>query len=328
MLAVGPNGAGKTNLLESLHVGTQGFSPRTRSDAQLIRFGCSAARVTLDGSRRDARLQATVTLSHGRCEARVAERGAAGDGGAASARGRDARLHARPARGRQGRTCRAARVLRPDAGPPAACACAAADRLRGGGRAAKRCVAPRSRRRHVAGRDRAVDCAGGDVRGRARRRADGDTRHPRPRVRGDRRTVRPGRRDARLRRASRLRVAELESRLERDIERGTTGAGPHLHDVRLLAGSRDLRGFGSQGEQRLDVAGAAARRGRSPLRAACSAAAPAAGRRPVRARPVAAGARSRTSSPGRARRVVTATQRSALPIEPAQLVEVELGSAG
>jgi recombinational DNA repair ATPase RecF len=39
ILAVGPNGAGKTNLLESLHVATQGFSPRTRSDAQLIRFG-------------------------------------------------------------------------------------------------------------------------------------------------------------------------------------------------------------------------------------------------------------------------------------------------
>ena len=39
VLVVGPNGAGKTNLLEALHVGTQGFSPRTRADAQLIRFG-------------------------------------------------------------------------------------------------------------------------------------------------------------------------------------------------------------------------------------------------------------------------------------------------
>jgi len=35
VLAVGPNGVGKTNLLESLHVATQGFSPRTRTDAQL-----------------------------------------------------------------------------------------------------------------------------------------------------------------------------------------------------------------------------------------------------------------------------------------------------
>ena len=39
VLAVGPNGAGKTNLLEALHVATQGFSPRTRSDVELIRFG-------------------------------------------------------------------------------------------------------------------------------------------------------------------------------------------------------------------------------------------------------------------------------------------------
>ena len=39
VLVVGQNGAGKTNLLEALHVGTQGFSPRTRTDAQLIRFG-------------------------------------------------------------------------------------------------------------------------------------------------------------------------------------------------------------------------------------------------------------------------------------------------
>ena len=39
MLVVGENGAGKTNLLEALHVGTQGFSPRTRSERQLIRFG-------------------------------------------------------------------------------------------------------------------------------------------------------------------------------------------------------------------------------------------------------------------------------------------------
>ena len=28
VLLTGPNGAGKTNLLESLHVGTQGFSPQ------------------------------------------------------------------------------------------------------------------------------------------------------------------------------------------------------------------------------------------------------------------------------------------------------------
>jgi DNA replication and repair protein RecF len=43
----------------------------------------------------------------------------------------------------------------------------------------------------------------------------------------------------------------LAAALERDIERGVTSIGPHLDDVVLLAAGRDLRSFGSQGEQRL-----------------------------------------------------------------------------
>ena len=46
---------------------------------------------------------------------------------------------------------------------------------------------------------------------------------------------------------------DLEARLGRDVERGTTSFGPHLDDVAVRAGSRDLRTFGSQGEQRLAV---------------------------------------------------------------------------
>ena len=45
----------------------------------------------------------------------------------------------------------------------------------------------------------------------------------------------------------------LDARLARDLERGTTGAGPHLDEIRLLSGDRDLRTYGSQGEQRLAV---------------------------------------------------------------------------
>ncbi len=48
-------------------------------------------------------------------------------------------------------------------------------------------------------------------------------------------------------------VDELESRLAADIDRGITGAGPHLHDLRIEAGGRDLRVYGSQGEQRVAV---------------------------------------------------------------------------
>ena len=62
MLVVGPNGAGKTNLLESLHVGTQGFSPRTRADAQLVRFEADAARVDIRGARGDVPVETGVLL--------------------------------------------------------------------------------------------------------------------------------------------------------------------------------------------------------------------------------------------------------------------------
>jgi DNA replication and repair protein RecF len=48
-------------------------------------------------------------------------------------------------------------------------------------------------------------------------------------------------------------AAELERRLEQDLARGSTGLGPHLHDLAITAGGRDLRSFGSQGEQRLAV---------------------------------------------------------------------------
>jgi DNA replication and repair protein RecF len=46
---------------------------------------------------------------------------------------------------------------------------------------------------------------------------------------------------------------ELDARLDQDLVRGFTGIGPHLHDVAVVAGERDLRSFGSQGEQRLAV---------------------------------------------------------------------------
>jgi DNA replication and repair protein RecF len=48
-------------------------------------------------------------------------------------------------------------------------------------------------------------------------------------------------------------LTDYELRLEKDIERGLTGVGPHLHDLRLEAGGHELRSFGSQGEQRVAV---------------------------------------------------------------------------
>ena len=43
----GPNGAGKSNLLEALYFGCTGRSPRTRNDRELVRFGAEAARVVV-----------------------------------------------------------------------------------------------------------------------------------------------------------------------------------------------------------------------------------------------------------------------------------------
>jgi DNA replication and repair protein RecF len=41
----GPNGAGKSNLLEALYYGCTGRSPRTRNERELVRFGAQATRV-------------------------------------------------------------------------------------------------------------------------------------------------------------------------------------------------------------------------------------------------------------------------------------------
>ena len=63
VLVTGRNGVGKTNLLEALHVGSQGFSPRTRAEAQLVRFGADAGRVSLAGVEERAPVETQVTIA-------------------------------------------------------------------------------------------------------------------------------------------------------------------------------------------------------------------------------------------------------------------------
>jgi DNA replication and repair protein RecF len=46
-------------------------------------------------------------------------------------------------------------------------------------------------------------------------------------------------------------VAEMSERRQGDIDRGFTGHGPHRDDVALLRDGRELRNYGSQGQQRL-----------------------------------------------------------------------------
>jgi DNA replication and repair protein RecF len=46
-------------------------------------------------------------------------------------------------------------------------------------------------------------------------------------------------------------AAELAQRQAQDLERGFTGHGPHRDDLALTRGGRELRAYGSQGQQRL-----------------------------------------------------------------------------
>jgi DNA replication and repair protein RecF len=323
VLAVGANGAGKTNLLESLHVGTQGFSPRTRADAQLIRFGADAARVTLDGMRGESKVNLAVTLS-------------TADAKRATLNG--ARLPAAEQLRREVSTL----VFTPDRlaivkGGPAARR-AYFDRVIGrlqparaplaaeyGGAVAQRNAALRrasagfSSRETIAPWTERVATLGAELVGARQETLE---------------ALEPGFRE----RAGELGLADaalayegeppttaaLEARLERDLERGTTGLGPHLDDVRLLAGDRDLRGFGSQGEQRLTVlslllaeaALIAERRGIAPLLLLDDVLSEL---DPSRRRALV------EIISGIGQTVITATHASALPAEPAQLLQVTPG---
>ena len=48
-------------------------------------------------------------------------------------------------------------------------------------------------------------------------------------------------------------AAELAERVDSDLERGFTGHGPHRDDIAMLRDGRELRAYGSQGEQRLSL---------------------------------------------------------------------------
>lgn len=61
----GPNGAGKTNLLEALYFGCTARSCRTSNERELIRFGCAAARVEIDARGEDGVHRLSVGIAPG-----------------------------------------------------------------------------------------------------------------------------------------------------------------------------------------------------------------------------------------------------------------------
>ena len=326
MLVTGPNGAGKTNLLESLHVGTQGFSPRTRADAQLVRFGREAARVALRGNRSGVPVELEVTL-------------ALGTGKRASLNG--ARLRA----AEQLRGEVTTLVFTPDRlvvvkGGPAARR-AYFDRVLGrlsparaglsaeyGAAVGQRNAALRRVAQGLSSRDalapwnEQVCGLGGELVAGRKESVVALEPHFRERA-GE-----LGLGDAGLGYTGEAPTAEeLEAAAERDLERGTTSRGPHLDDIAVAAGGRDLRAFGSQGEQRLAVLalllGEAEllqeRRGTWPLLLLDDVLSELdSDRRRILA--------DRLRACGQA--LVTSASRNALPGEPAQTVTVEQGHDG
>jgi DNA replication and repair protein RecF len=323
VLVTGPNGAGKTNLLESLHLGTQGFSPRTRSDAELIRFGADAGRVALAGARNSAQVELDVTLQRG--EGKRAKLNGASLRAAEQLRTEVATLVFTPDRlavAKGGPAVRRAyfdRVLgrlTPSRAPlPAGYAAALAQRnaaLRrvSAGLSGRDALEPWTEQVAALGRDLVearVETLAALAPGFAEHAGELGLVAARLSYSGDPPTTK-----------------DLDARLERDLERGATGLGPHLDDVALLTGSRDLRAFGSQGEQRLTVLALllaeseliAERRASAPLLLlddVLSELDPT--RRKILVGRVA----------GRGQTLVTATEAAVFPGSPAQLLEVSPG---
>ena len=252
MLVTGANGAGKTNLLEALHVGTQGFSPRTRADVQLIRFGESGARVALRGRRqgREVRLEVVLRAGAGKqarlngAALRSAEQLRAEVATLVFTPDRLAVVKGGPAVRRAFVDRVVARLFPARAGLPGEYGAALGQR----NAALRRIAAGVSSRDALEPWTETVAELGSDLVDV--RAAALELLQPRAAAAGAELGLEELRLDYR---GELVTAAALAERVDRDVERGTTGLGPHLDEVGVLAGSRELRLYGSQGEQRVAV---------------------------------------------------------------------------
>ncbi len=323
MLVVGQNGAGKTNLLEAVHVATQGFSPRTRAEAQLVSFGEETAWIAAGGVAGTRRVSLTaIVRRRGGKELRV-------NGALATSLeevraelptlvftpDRLAVVKGSPAVRRAYVDRVIARLLPARAAVPAEY----------GGVLGQRNAALRRLAAGVSSQEalepwssRLVDAAARLVE--ARREAIGLLLEPLAEVASE--LGLPG--ASLAYEGEPPTAAELEARLARDLDRGVTGAGPHLDDVKILAADRDLRAFGSQGEQRLAVLSlllaearvVAERRGARPLLLLDDVLSELdLARRRALAELIEGGGQT----------LVTSTAADALPVEPSQLLAVTPG---
>jgi len=248
----GPNGVGKTNLLEALHVGSQGFSPRTRAEPRLVRFGETAARVRLAGEEARTPFETEVDVEPS-APKRIRLNGALLAGGdelrlrlsaLAFTPDRLAVVKGGPIVRRAyldrmlGRLFPARAKLPSEYGRALSQRNAALRRVRVG-ESSRDALEPWTEQVAVLGAE--LDRSRAEL---ATALAPGFSEHAEGLGLAGSEIVYA---------EEGLTTADLAGRLDRDIERGTTGLGPHLRDAAITAAGRDLRAFGSQGEQRTAV---------------------------------------------------------------------------
>lgn len=253
----GPNGAGKTNLLEGLYVGLTGRSCRTRNDREVLRFDAPAARTEVEVESADGRHHLAVGWAPGELKRLTAD-------GAPVERLLDVSF--RPL----------VSVFLPDRldlvkGAPALRR-AHLDQLVTGlwpARAATRraYAAALAQRNALLGRVRSGSAAPDALRtwdlevGRHALALREDRERAVALVDAGFATIAAelglaGEAQLTYRPRSRAETAEafadeLAERLPGDLERGFTGHGPHRDELVLRRDGRELRVYGSQGEQRL-----------------------------------------------------------------------------
>jgi DNA replication and repair protein RecF len=253
----GPNGAGKSNLLEAVYFGCSGHSPRTRNERELVRFGQSATRVSVQLSDGLHEHELAVGFEPGQPK-HMSSDGAPverlldiedrpllsvfmperlellkGPPGVRRAHLDQVVAAFWPARASARREY--TRVL--------AQRNALLGRIRSGG-ASRESIGVWDLQlvRHALAlrenRARAVELLAAPFADRAAQLGlTGQARlEYRPRMRGV---------------DDEAMLAELRERLDSDLERGFSGHGPHRDELALLRDGRELRIYGSQGEQRL-----------------------------------------------------------------------------
>jgi len=275
----GPNGAGKTNLLEALYFACTGRSCRTTNEREMVRFGARATRVVLDGRDDDFPHQLSVGFEPGEAKRMTAD-------GAPLQRLQDAphrplacvflpdRLEL--VKGAPG--LRRAHLDQVVAGlwpARAATRRAYAQALAQRNALIARLRTGRSGREALGAWNIELATHGialrDDRAAAAARLEEPFTRHAAALgLRGPASVAYRPRTAA----ATPQELAdELAQRLAADLDRGFTSHGPHRDELLLRSDGRDLRAYGSQGEQRLallslllaerDALGAA--RDRAPL---------------------------------------------------------------